>query len=411
MRPARVVGWALPFAVLLLVTLVSVQPAAALPEPSPGTTGCGTCHSPLNVGVVCERCHQYKAGDGSALWYGAPYFPVGPHGAYSSTTDRCPKCHTLHDAPTSLKLLPGATIKATCFACHDGTGGDGVYGALAARGVAVGGGHQVESTSVVPGGSAATGGDITVAFRGPGGTMTCSDCHSPHATNVVAPFNGERIRIWSNGTTYPAPRSSRLLKKRPTGASGDVSSYGSDWCMACHNGRGSGGMVMNHPVESLQTNASPYTYERAPVNLSNDVASLDAGVPAFAPSALLSSLGVIRTQPVHFDWGNYPNRSDDMWASGWLMTYPRNWLQAGHAPLCQQCHEDSRNVGELRADGTQAWIREDGVPPNRADGRVVDGTTANPRFQNFPHETENAQMLIETGDNLCLNCHPPTRLP
>ncbi len=29
----------------------------------------------------------------------------------------------------------------------------------------------------------------------------------------------------------------------------------------------------------------------------------------------------------------------------------------------------------------------------------------NPRFQNFPHETQNAHFLVETNDDLCLNCH------
>jgi predicted CXXCH cytochrome family protein len=38
-------------------------------------------------------------------------------------------------------------------------------------------------------------------------------------------------------------------------------------------------------------------------------------------------------------------------------------------------------------------------------------TTDNPRFQNFPHETANTRMLVETGDDLCTNCHPPAVLP
>jgi predicted CXXCH cytochrome family protein len=37
--------------------------------------------------------------------------------------------------------------------------------------------------------------------------------------------------------------------------------------------------------------------------------------------------------------------------------------------------------------------------------------TDNPRFQNFPHETENPQLLVETDDDLCLNCHTPANLP
>jgi hypothetical protein len=42
-----------------------------------------------------------------------------------------------------------------------------------------------------------------------------------------------------------------------------------------------------------------------------------------------------------------------------------------------------------------------------------DGTssTDDPRFQNFPHETPNAKMLVETNDDLCLNCRTSSQLP
>jgi Doubled CXXCH motif (Paired_CXXCH_1) len=40
-----------------------------------------------------------------------------------------------------------------------------------------------------------------------------------------------------------------------------------------------------------------------------------------------------------------------------------------------------------------------------------DAGTDNPPFQNFPHETVNAKMLVETNDDLCLNCHPADKLP
>lgn len=101
---------------------------------------------------------------------------------------------------------------------------------------------------------------------------------------------------------------------------------------------------------------------------------------------------------------------------GFLMpltaTGQRSPLQVGHYPICQQCHEDSRMVGSLSADGVatspDSQIQEweiDGLP----DDPGVSG--ANPRFQNFPHETVNANLLVETGDNLCLNCHPVGALP
>jgi hypothetical protein len=44
---------------------------------------------------------------------------------------------------------------------------------------------------------------------------------------------------------------------------------------------------------------------------------------------------------------------------------------------------------------------------------AADGTTSSddPRFQDFPHETVNPSMLVETNDDLCLNCHTPSSLP
>ncbi|MDO8914852.1 MAG: hypothetical protein Q7W16_02060, partial [Coriobacteriia bacterium] len=91
---------------------------------------------------------------------------------------------------------------------------------------------------------------------------------------------------------------------------------------------------------------------------------------------------------------------------GYLMPFPRTPEQGTHTPICQQCHEDTRNVGVLSAAGTQAQ-------PLPSTITTPDGwtDTDNPRFQNFPHETINATMLVEVDDNLCMNCHPPVALP
>jgi hypothetical protein len=89
-----------------------------------------------------------------------------------------------------------------------------------------------------------------------------------------------------------------------------------------------------------------------------------------------------------------------------LMPFPRTAEQGDHYPICQQCHEDSRNVGNLSADGSQA--RSAPMVITSEDGQT---STDNPRFQNFPHETVNERLLVETGDDLCMNCHPPAMLP
>jgi hypothetical protein len=74
-------------------------------------------------------------------------------------------------------------------------------------------------------------------------------------------------------------------------------------------------------------------------------------------------------------------------------------------------------VGALSADGTQGdAIRgliedADGVKWNSGTGTWELNANDNPLFQNFPHETTNDNMLVETNDDLCLNCHPATALP
>lgn len=80
-----------------------------------------------DYGDTCwySNCHAVSNVDGT-----------GPHGNYSATSRVCSLCHTLHDASDSgIKLLPQATVTATCLMCHDGTGspGSGVYGAIVGR--------------------------------------------------------------------------------------------------------------------------------------------------------------------------------------------------------------------------------------------------------------------------------------
>lgn len=339
--------------------------------PSHAEGDCNNCHT-----NGCDSCH--------ALHLPGTDDYRGPHGLYSSATAKCEVCHTVHDAGGTLKLLPGNTINDTCLTCHDGTAGNGVYGALVARGLTVGGGHSIDSTNAVPGGDAATGGSSTRVFKGEGGFLTCTDCHSPHETDTVAAFFGDRRR---STRPYPMSRSevtnsTKLLKQKPTGATTSVLEYGSDWCLACHAGRASGDAVHNHPVETASSTANPYVYRNLPV------------VNADTPTSV-TVLGQLGGRPAIRGSGN----------RGYLMPYPRTVQQAGHAPICMQCHEDTRDVGDLDAAGVA-----DAVPSvvTTLDGR---NAADNPRFQNFPHETENAYMVIENDDDLCLNCHPTGGLP
>ncbi len=326
--------------------------------------------------ALCITCHS----DG-----GTASYTYGVHGSFTKTTKFCGACHSVHVANVSGRdLLPGETITASCNTCHDGTGGQGVYRAIKARlGVEPAAAHRTETTTIIPGGSAADGGSATMAFSGLGGTLTCTDCHSPHGNDLVVGFLGDRRRDGGFGV---GPKvSSKLLKRRPGGSAVSIAEYGSDWCLACHKGRMSGGAIHNHPAETSATASpsQPNVYGRTPILATSLLTS----------STVQGAMGA-------------DNR-------GYLMPYPRTTGatgQAGHAPICQQCHEDARNPGVLNADGraqVQAFVTNKPIM-NQPDGATV---TDNPRFQTFPHETTNAKMLLQLDDDLCQNCHTPTFLP
>lgn len=355
-------AWSLSVTVVLtlLLALGAVATAHGFAEtPYPGQPEFGDgCHT--------TNCHGVT-------------FGAGPHGGFADSTKLCGMCHTLHAAPTGKSLLPRQTVTQTCFFCHDGTSasGSGVYGAIQGRGLTVAAGHRCEVTNVVPGG-AADGGDATAIFS-EGGNLGCGDCHTPHGSQKVAAFAWERARL-SPTDINRGLTGSALLRQRPGDAATPVTEYGSDWCLACHKGRSSGGPVHNHPVDSKLVRADPYVYDRV-VRMQTNTSTAEV---------VIGTMGRIA------EGGNIRRRHN----RGFVMPYPRVPQQAGHGPICQHCHEDARNVGSVGAVESATITTRDGTT-----------ATDNPRFQNFPHESTNRRLLVETDDDLCTNCHPPERSP
>ncbi|MDI6900800.1 MAG: cytochrome c3 family protein [Anaerosomatales bacterium] len=342
---------------------------------------CAGCHGGLTF-ESCGDCHLGFPGDHGQ----------GPHAGYLETSTKCSVCHTVHVSISSGPLLlPGPTVTATCQSCHDGTGGYGVYGAIWRRTNQLPGAeHGVETTSVVPGGDPNTGGSADFAFSGTSGTLSCSDCHAAHGGDqlVVAAFPGDRQRTAVDYNSRHVRESNKLLRRRPIGSDRTVVQYGSDWCLGCHQGRGVTTTVHNHPVDSLDSTnvATPFTYNNVAVLASDDPTS----------TTVLQALG---------GWNR--NISETYAENrGYLIPWPRTAEQGAHYPICQQCHEDSRDVGTLLAPGNQGDAAD--FTLTAEDGRTA---TDNPRFQNFPHETLNESMLVEEEDDLCLNCHPSGQLP
>lgn len=352
-----------PVAAVVMAWVMLVVPLT-VPSAAPGYE---TEVTSTPTGIPCLYCH---GGDSTVSSGTVDARRKGPHGGYTTGTAKCESCHFTHDAPTDNLLMPAQTVRATCELCHDGTGGNGVYGTIKARtGEEPFAAHRIDVTSLVPAGSAS--GETTMAFSGENGYLTCIDCHSPHDNNTVQPFLGDRMRtVADEGTSTPT---NRLLRRNPGDSPYGVAVYGSGWCGACHRG-------------SLETTEHPgfmgdHTVETETAGFSYDHVVRVTGVESTATE--FGPLG----------GSNF----------GYVMPFPRSAEQTGHSPICQQCHEDARHVGD-EPTTTPFTVRQNEVfTVSQPDGHAA---ADNPRFQVFPHESDNPGFRLENGDDLCLNCHP-----
>jgi len=111
---------------------------------------------------------------------------AGPHGAYTTTTNKCQDCHSTHYATGSYYLLRSNDRANACTFCHAGGGGSATNiqmdNAYDANGVAVedtrgaGVGHSLGYTGKAPA-------DINPAYTDADG-FACFDCHTPHGNSA-----------------------------------------------------------------------------------------------------------------------------------------------------------------------------------------------------------------------------------
>lgn len=271
--------------------------------------------------------------------------PSGPHGGFITTSQKCYECHAVHKAGSSFKLMKYSTVLYNCRYCHDPTfGADSPN--ISQRGVVFDvvpgakGGHNkgMEKGKSVPGGSE----PLSSSF-------SCASCHSPHA-------NPARIieeAYWFKGDGE-SEKSSHLILKDAIQSSEGSPFYGSGFCANCHNRRHNKiAGLSNHPV-SLNTPYNNVWYWDGTSYRRGSLANSNKGF------SLLDRLNV--------------NDKD---------------------PICQQCHEDARDI----------------VFPSATQPQKTFKIGTNPRYIAFPHETENEYMIVEKSDDLCLNCHLPEQLP
>lgn len=111
---------------------------------------------------------------------------AGPHGGYTTTTNKCQDCHSTHYALGSYMLLRANDRENACTFCHAGGGGssiniqmDNAYdadGVIASADNHLGTGHTLGYSGSAPA-------DIEPAFTDTAG-LACFSCHTPHGNSA-----------------------------------------------------------------------------------------------------------------------------------------------------------------------------------------------------------------------------------
>lgn len=291
-------------------------------------------------GYACIDCH----GDFRDAWTGE-----GPHGTYTDETAKCRMCHDLHEASSTAQLLRAVTVTDLCFTCHDNTASKGVYSQITAGAGVVAAEHSVDVTSYIPGGSTQLSEDLY-----------CDSCHTPHRATSLGAYRRDTSKAMDTG----AYSSNNLLRDDLREApDGTYPVYGTRWCAACHDRRHSAASgVNNHPTQ----NDVNWGYEDVTFTVLNS----SVGPPGMG----FTNAGYLMS-PVAT-----PTNADGI-------------VQNRQSPMCQQCHEDAREVDEPFETG------------------FIVGPPLNPVYTTFPHQTTTQFMTVETADDLCLNCHATGMLP
>lgn len=184
--------------------------------------------------------------------------------------------------------------------------------------------------------------------------LSCVSCHTPHGNTAFM------VIAYSCDTSTTA--TNHLLRRAgsPTvnpgalpGPGATVSlNYNNQWCLDCHN-----------RAHQVGWTALPHPYNTA--------------------SLTYFSAGLART---NVNFSMYPVTTSGRFGTAASRT----------SPLCMQCHEDTRNVETIFNRTLPDW---------------QGATKTNPPYATFPHQVQLDRFRLETGDDMCFNCHSTTELP
>jgi len=343
---------------------------------------------------------------GTAVWN--PTTLGAPHGNFSTSSNRCRVCHSVHMAdplggaavgselsgsrivgPTSWRLLRNQNREEECYYCHGPDGATDKQPFRDRAGVVYRGEHTLGS-NVLPD-SATT----TV----PGGVLTCGTCHNVHAAGVVqtagsypessmTAFMGERL-LKDN----PNPNNAQTVGGAAVAGAGGADPF-TKFCSDCHDKN------PNWDVSSGPDETDP-NHIRVDSNGATNTTSHVQGLAANG------QLEVYGTNTQVANWTGAPNWSD-LWGykepGDTNTNFKDTTLTTSPRWGCRGCHRASDQGNIQPGYAGSAWPhRTVGAKllfDEYATGDVQDqfGTSSGKKMND-------ATRVLPELDQLCARCH------
>ncbi|MBS3908952.1 MAG: hypothetical protein KGZ93_04920 [Actinobacteria bacterium] len=163
--------------------------------------------------------------------------PAGPHGRYTSASNRCKDCHAGHRALGMYRLTRADIRGDSCNFCH------GVSGAATKTVILDANGHGISADKI--GKPVIAPGDTDPAYTVPSTMWGCLECHSVHDNQSIKPAGYSSNKLLKSN---PNPGKSYLYY---TPVVGESTQTLSQWCSTCHNANFGASGDIEHKIVPL----------------------------------------------------------------------------------------------------------------------------------------------------------------
>lgn len=149
-----------------------------------------------------------------------------PHGGYSTTTNKCAVCHSVHGATSPGEFLLPSTVSDACNYCH--VGGAGGYTQVYGGDPTYYSGNDLDNAH-----------NTFTNIDGVEGGVRCTNCHSVHAAGDKMTANAyltEKMLVGAK-TYVKKPANYDPIAKAPLSTDSSDTAL-SKWCAGCHFTKG-----------------------------------------------------------------------------------------------------------------------------------------------------------------------------